>query len=413
MLPIKALPILERWECRSCARCCRGSIIRLDDDDVQRLRQQEWERRPEFDKIQPLVREGWFRRTYRLAQRPDGACVFLMSDGRCQIHAEFGAEAKPLVCRMFPLQLVPREQNAILTLRRACPTAAADSGMELNDYRPFARQMAAEGRLLEETSPPPVIVGRHRRSWDDWLGVAKWIERLLTDTTYPLVRRVVHGLRFCALLEQSQLRTFAGGRLAELGALLHENSTDVGDLFLERTAPSAAVSTLFRQTAAEYLRLHPALVVRDSWRERWRMARAAVAFARGRGAVPRFHPSLPDTTFPALENSLGHLPEAVQRPFTRFFETHAMSLQYALVSRPGWSLVENYRALALSLPVGLWLLRYVCTDRSPTVTDAIDIVTIMDRGQGYAPLISANHRSRIAVFARLQAIEQLAAWYAR
>ena len=135
------------------------------------------------------------------------------------------------------------------------------------------------------------------------------------------------------MLEQCNLRGFDRDKLTELCELLGDNATDVGDLFRKRIAPSPAAMTLFRQVAAEYLRLHPTFVARNSWGERWRMARAAVAFVRGKGAVPRLHTGLPETTFEALERSLGHLDDAVQRPLTRFFETHAMSLQYALVGR--------------------------------------------------------------------------------
>jgi hypothetical protein len=195
--------------------------------------------------------------------------------------------------------------------------------------------------------------------------------------------------------------------------LLGDNATDVGDLFRKRIAPSPAAMTLFRQAAAEYLRLHPTFAPRETWGERWRMARSALAFVRGKGAVPRLHTGLPETTFEALERSLGHLDEAIQRPLTRFFETHALSLQYALVGRAGWTLTQSFRALALSYPVGMWLLRLCCTDRAPTPADAVDMVTIMDRAQGYAPLASANHRSRVATLARLGAIEQLAVWYSR
>jgi hypothetical protein len=41
------------------------------------------------------------------------------------------------------------------------------------------------------------------------------------------------------------------------------------------------------------------------------------------------------------------------------------------------------------------------------------MVTIMDRGQGFAPLNSPNHRSRLAMIARLGELEKLVIWYAR
>jgi lysine-N-methylase len=288
MSSIKLLPILEQWECKSCARCCRGSIIRLDDEDLRRLNEQHWEKHPDFRGVKTVIRDSWFSSSSHLAQRPDGSCVFLTAEGLCRIHAEFGPEAKPLACQMFPLQLVPRAKGAVLTLRRACPTAAADEGPALQTYQSLARELAKAGKLLETTVSAPAIVKRHHLSWDDLLLVAKRLEHLLTDQRFPLVRRLVHGLQFCSLLERCKLKGFTGTKLTELCDLLVEEAMEAHELFAERTAPSAAVATLFRQAAAEYVRLHPTFVAGRSWLERWRMTRTAISFARGNASASWF-----------------------------------------------------------------------------------------------------------------------------
>ena len=61
----------------------------------------------------------------------------------------------------------------------------------------------------------------------------------------------------------------------ELLSVLEANvAGEVGDLFTERRQPSSAARVLFRQTAAEFVRLHPGLVTRPSWHRRWRLAMA-------------------------------------------------------------------------------------------------------------------------------------------
>src|SRR5687767_75390 len=127
-LPLKPLPIVERWSCHQCGVCCRGSIVPLSDDDLARLRAQGWQEHPDFRGTSVTVRESWLGQGQQLAHRADGSCVFLEPDGLCRIHKELGEGAKPLLCRLFPLQVVPRDGVAYLTLRRACPSAAADKG---------------------------------------------------------------------------------------------------------------------------------------------------------------------------------------------------------------------------------------------------------------------------------------------
>ena len=66
-LPIKPLPIAERWSCHQCGVCCKGSIVPLSADDVARLQSQHWEERPDYAEQPVMVRESWLGHEYRLA----------------------------------------------------------------------------------------------------------------------------------------------------------------------------------------------------------------------------------------------------------------------------------------------------------------------------------------------------------
>jgi Fe-S-cluster containining protein len=409
------LPIVERWDCTGCGKCCRGNLVPLDDDDLRRLRDQRWDQHPDYRGTPTVVRQGFLRRRYRLAQRDDGRCVFLTDEGLCRIHQEFGFETKPLVCRMYPLQLVPVDKTAYLTLRRSCPTAAAGQGREMRAHRDAARAFVRERPKLVEPVAPPTICRGQRRSWKDTLLVLGGLEQLLTDQRFPLVRRLVHGLRFCELLERCRLKKVDTLKLRELIEILVQNSPQEGAAFFrEVSPPQGGAAVLFRQITADYLRLHPGYIVRESWNQRLRMASVAFAFARGRGLVPRLHAGYPEAQFEQIEScSLGHQEESLQEPLVRYFESTAASKQYAMAGRSRWSLVEKYRALAAAYPVALWMLRYFCQCQPPTVERVIDVVTAIDRGQGFAPLAGRQHRRRLAQLASMEALEGLAVWYAR
>lgn len=411
---IKTLPIVERWDCSGCGNCCRGSVIPLSDDDLQRLEKQGWEKHPDFLGVAATVKQGWGSKRRQLAQRPDGSCVFLTDDNRCRIHAEHGADAKPLVCRMYPLQLVPREKSAILTLRRSCPSAAAEEGRELKDHRDAVKKLAREGHLLDKTVRAPRITTWYRGSWQEALRVTGSIERLLADERFPLVRRLAHATKFCSFVDAGSVELMDA--LMTAGALkeLEERSRDeVSGVFRDRQPPPSSTGTMYRQAAAEYVRLHSTYRATGSWRERWMLVRSAFAFARGRGKVPPLHPLLPEVTFEQLEESLGHLSPELQQPLTRFFEANASSLQYTIAARPGWSITESLRAMAIAFPIGMWLLRWCSHGREPTVADVIEVVTMIDRGQGFQSLVGGQHRRRIALIARDDGLEKLIAWYAQ
>jgi hypothetical protein len=239
-------------------------------------------------------------------------------------------------------------------------------------------------------------------------------QRLLTDERSPVVRRLVHALTFCRLLEQAKTRQLSDEQLRELSDVLEQGAPEEsGDLFSSREPPGGSAQILLRQTAAEYVRLHPRFQTRASWRERWRLAWAAWSFVRGKGKLPKLHPTFPEATFEQLEQPLGLLSPEIYQPFSRFVETTAVSWSYVLCNRSGWTVVESLRMLALSYPVGLWLLRWASAGRQPTAADVFDIITALDRGQGYAPLAGGKQRRRVQLLARLEDLDRLVVWYGR
>src|SRR6185312_15383084 len=105
-----------------------------------RIEGQGWEKLPDFQGVPFFVRRG---HEHYLNHRADGGCVFLGADNLCRIHAKYGAAAKPLACRVYPLLLVPAGDHWKLGLRMACPSAADNKGGPLTGHMGEARAFAA------------------------------------------------------------------------------------------------------------------------------------------------------------------------------------------------------------------------------------------------------------------------------
>jgi hypothetical protein len=325
-----------------------------------------------------------------------------------------GFNAKPLLCQLFPMQLVPIGDRALVTLRRFCPAAAADDGSPVEDQIATVEAMVRDTELAPKPTIPPGIVPGHRRPWRDFLRVTDALGRIMVDERFPLVRRIVHGLEFCKLLGRSRLTQFEGARFAEFLSLLERSVVQEATAWFRSREPATGMPhRFFRQAAMEYLRLHPLLVPDHSWRERLRLVAAAIAFGRGVGNVPRFGMPFPPSMFADLDRPLGHLDSEVLKPLNRFFETDALSLRYAILAHPGWALTESFRSLALAYCVSMWTLRLACGENSPTRDDVIRIVMMLDRAQGYAMLGGRRHRMRVQFVSRSDQLIRLAVWYAR
>jgi lysine-N-methylase len=415
-LPIRTLPIVERWDCHSCGFCCRSTKFKLGEDDLKKLREQKWENNPDFHGVPIVTRHGWLKKYYQLGKRPDGTCIFLTDDNLCRIHRDFGEAAKPLVCRLFPFQLVSLREFAYVTLRQYCPSAVADNGRPLEEHLQYVAQLAEEGKLTLKPITLPAIFPGCMRSWEDLLLVADTLDRLMHDERYPVVRRLVHGLQFCNLIEQNGLKNIGSDELAALLEKLAESSASeekVGEIFRQPRRPERAARLLFRQILFEYLRLHPAYHVRAVWGERWRLIRAAMAFARGTGPLKFVEEYFPATTFEDLEKPLGQVAADALRPLDRFYEKATGAKQYLLLGDTTWTLVDGFRSLAVSHAVAMWLLRLTCSHRDPDLEAVFKVVRTIDRGQGCDSLLGRRHRRRIATLNGFGELTRILAWYAR
>ena len=125
----------QRFTCGRCTRCCRHFDVVVTPSEAEALRRPAlaalWSAEagqttePHEDPLAPVSGQPG---TFRLRRRADGACGFLAADGACRIHAERGADRKPLACRIFPFRLHPTETAPLLTASFSCPTVVANTG---------------------------------------------------------------------------------------------------------------------------------------------------------------------------------------------------------------------------------------------------------------------------------------------
>jgi lysine-N-methylase len=412
---IQTLPIAERWSCHSCGFCCRSTKFGLSDRDLRKLHAQQWERHPDFRGIKIITKHGLFKKYYQLGKKPDGSCVFLTVDNRCRIHNDFGESEKPLICRMFPFQLIPLDKCAFVTLRQYCPSAVANKGCLLSEQLEYVANLAEEGGVFAKPITPPLLISERKRSWDDLHDAAKILERMILDKRYTMVRRLLHGLEFCNLVEHvgSQSNrddTFVDSIECLAASVVDDKKiTDYTDC---PRPPIRAAGVYFRQILFEYLHLHPDYRVRKGLTERWRLLCTATAFAGGKGRLKQLD-EFPAASFQSLEQPLPETPEEIWLPFNRFFEKEIAARQFLLLGDKTWTLFDCFRMTAISYAVALWILRLTAGPYRPDLEMMFKTIRTIDRGQGYDLLLGARNKRRIRFLSRLGEIERILAWYAR
>ncbi len=422
-MPVVSLPVVQRWDCHNCGECCRSYAVRVTPVEKARIEAQGWEARPDFDGLPGVVPDDGPDR-FRLNQRPDGSCVFLGADDRCRIHAEFGAAAKPMSCRLYPFVLVPAGDHWRVSLRLACPSAVRNAGRPVADHAADLREYAG---LLEASTgvtltagaqavPPPPLQPAHAVPWADLIRFAQSLGSQVADAAVPLDYRLRQVLAVSELCQKSRFESISGARLSEFlavvtAAVAEDVPRHAGDV----PRPSWLGRTVFRQMAAVYARKDSGTHAGIAARGRGTRTGIAWRFAVGRGAVPRLHGLVPAAaTFEAAETPQ-HLSAEGDALLTRFYRLKLESLQFCgptNFGRPFWAGLD---ALLLTYPVTRWLGRVFAAGGTRTPDDALRLaVQAVDDGFGFNVLLGSRRQAwGIRTLAERGELAKLIAWYGR
>jgi Fe-S-cluster containining protein len=115
--------------------------VELLRDEIDRVKNLAWAKDDPLFGVTAVMKHSG--RTY-LNHAPDGVCVFLnRQNNLCRIHADFGVDAKPLGCRLYPFQISPTfNGEATISPRYTCPTVRKNIGASHNVALPELRQLA-------------------------------------------------------------------------------------------------------------------------------------------------------------------------------------------------------------------------------------------------------------------------------
>jgi lysine-N-methylase len=417
-LPLRHLPVLQSWDCHGCTNCCREYQVPITPVERERIVAQGWTDDGTLKESDLFLEQGppWARRYF--LNHSDSGCIFLSEQGRCRIHERFGAEAKPLACRVYPFILVPVGDHWRVGMRFSCPSAAANRGRALREHEPALIEFA---RLIEEREGldqgkkllPPALQRGRRVEWSDLGHFGQALLGLLRNRGERVHQRLRKCLALARLCRHAQFAKIQGKRLVEFLNLVGAAAdADVPANPEAVPRPGWIGRVLFRPIVALYARQDHGPERGPAQRGRLALLAAGLRFARGHGTVPRLHRLLPETTFEHLEEPAGALPEAAEQVLERYYSVKVSSLQFCGPANFGLPFWDGFETLALTYPAILWLTRaFADVPREEAVIRAVRIV---DNHFGYNPLLgNLRHRLVAGILARWGELDKLIAWYSR
>jgi lysine-N-methylase len=399
-LPIIALNLREqRYSCHGCGNCCRDFTVQLREEDLAKLHEQRWE-----SKLgEPITIE--FRGVQYLRQRDDGSCIFLMDDGRCRVHAEFGFESKPIACQLFPFHLLPTTSGVQMGLNFACQSVLENKGAEL---RAHMKDLARQAGLTPEVAqriPPPMLNDRLRATDDEVDAITGRIDRWLrrhdddADDAVSLNARLDGLAWVVASLNRAKLENVRGKRFAELldvlfGALPGELAHHPVE------APTAKQRKMLRR--AVFTRIEDPKLNRMERLGRWRTTLSQLArqrrFASGRGPAPRIGMDWPDRVDLRDVERIGPARDAEQVAMiddlmTRYLRAIVLGSRAWGAGYYGWPIVRGLQTLLLNVACMGWLARLHAAGRgesSLSIEDVRAALGRVDRTHGRAKWLGSS-----------------------
>jgi lysine-N-methylase len=403
----------QKYDCSGCGDCCRGRFaIIVSEADRERIERQAWTDDDLALGGKPLftpVGDG-----YHLAHRDDGACVFLLPDNRCRIHAEHGEMEKPLACRMYPFRLIPLGAQVRVDVRFDCPSVAGNIG------RPIAQRKAELQKLLVEstgdkvtgpTEPPPFF-GNRVLTWNQLFRVTEVFERVLLDVSLDLTRRIAACVNMAALLRNPKIAAIPEADFSEfVDDFVSDMQSVAANDALKRVPLSGVEGMAFRHLLGVYARVDE---VGEKLAKRERVA-SSLAMIKGAGVVPHLRPGFPAATFAGVDAIRGIPSGDAALAIERYLHVHLSSMSFFGRAFYGRSYLDGLNHLLLLYPMICWFARlYAEGDGTEAlaINHVVKALMIVDHQHGVSPIVNvAAHRYLVGVCTERRTLRALSIAY--
>ena len=376
-----------RFTCSGCGDCCVNTNILLRPEEAEALAGLDWRgRADDLVGVSPGVAAtasgGGSRR--RLQKRENGACIYLGSDNQCRIHEHFGAERKPLMCRMYPFHFYPLNERVAVDCAFSCRAVSLGQGAELKAHLP------EWGLLLEELgSPRP---RKHRLNDKSALSdeilwqVEQYMLAFLDDTSISLFDRVRCLLQYSQLATTGDPSTESAAQLRQVLAqgLPRQISKMPWEGQMDRTQRAVFFQWL-------YLVLNPTTANEDLLRGRRLEAAKRKRIAIGnRYRKPEQAPYVDNSELRATFEQIAEVDGSfVEREgasrVKSFLSAKILGQRYLLAGEQSMPFVEAIPKLAINYPMAIWTSQALAADRGAGAVETEDLrraLRLLDRSLG-------------------------------
>lgn len=400
MAPRFAVPTGVRFSCSRCGDCCRSFEILLGPGESEALGALDWEGHDEtLVGVETTIaaRGPGLGGLRQLRRRDDGACVYLGDDDGCRIHRHFGGDAKPLMCRLYPVGFYPLDDRLAVDVSFACRAVSEGRGKSLETQIPEWTRWLADDTMAAGKTTQPRLDRKRKISAELLWELEHFLLGFLEATERPLFERVRSMLQFVrvATTGDPEAPTAAPLRQAMAAGIPGQMARQKSKAELDRTQRAVFYQWLFlalnpvtedpsQGTAAE----------RKASADRHR--RAGQAYLRRRGQ-PHVGGEPLATTFEdiaalpggILTTGEGSPTPWADGPLATWLRAKIVGQGFLVSGSESLPFIEALRKLLVAYPMVLWTTKAMAAHRGATAPEAEDLSAALrriDRTLGRVPV---------------------------
>ncbi|MBN1437531.1 MAG: YkgJ family cysteine cluster protein [Sedimentisphaerales bacterium] len=387
---------IQQYNCIRCGGCCRGFLVAVRADERRAIEDlADW--RSRLDVADLWVSHRGSGGSYALAKRSDGSCVFLDRNNLCLIHKEFGAEAKPLACQLYPFVITPIGDEIRIGLRFDCPAVEQNEPGHLKGYQGEIRKIT--DKLVPE-GVRDVVLPRISRRQEGSLSQLDTITQSLInlasggDSLNEQLRAIDIFVRQLPMVRWSRLSESDVGdfvnmlQIGALGEAQRPISSDAGDISKCRKLLGQFFFLLCQGNSA-FQELSSSFGAR--LRNRMQQTRDMKQLGLTSGALPAIRPDWPKCDIAEVESLNVPWPGDVQDFFARYLTCRFAGFNHCGANLYNYSIVEGVRTILLSVVTAGFVMRISAIKDSRDfvqLSDAHYALRTIDGNLGYASALA-------------------------
>ncbi len=189
------------YECIRCGRSC-GEFweIPVTEEKAAEIRARPKEElRAAGDPGEPIVESPWTPGQLVMRMREE-TCTMLTDKGLCSLHAAFGPESKPNICRSFPYRFIETPRGDTVGVSFACTAVLGSLGPAISTQRQQLEELQAFTLSRRRIEGPPGLTGFIPTDWEQYEAIEEDLTALLDPALGPLGQRLVSQSVYLQLL---------------------------------------------------------------------------------------------------------------------------------------------------------------------------------------------------------------------